>query len=1303
MKNLYNVISKLSVLLILFFGVFANAQFLTTSGKQILDKNGNPIILRGVGLGGWMLQEPYMMNFVGGADNQQQFRSKLESLIGEANTQEFYNKWLDNFVTKTDIDSLASWGFNSVRLPMHYNLFTLPTEQEEAGQNTWLDKGFEMVDDLLEWCEDNQLYLILDLHAAPGGQGYDQGISDYDTSKPSLWESDANKQKMVALWDKLAERYKNEEWIGGYDILNEPNWNLSGSEIKNLYVQVTNAIRSHDTNHIIFIEGNWFANDYTGLTPPWDDNMVYSFHKYWNVNTQSTIQWVLDMRDQYNVPLWMGESGENSNVWFKEAISLFEDNDIGWAWWPWKRIETTVSSFSITSNSNYNAVVEYFKGNASAPSVSAAYQGLLEIAEASKIQNCQYRKDVIDAMLRQPNSEELKPFANHSIPGVVHATHYDMGSQGLAYYDTEYGNYSGSGGTTTWNRGWVFRNDGVDISTSNSGGSNSNGYSVGYVRDREWIKYTVNVLQDGYYDIKSTYAADDSGGKIQFEMNDNIITAALSLNSTGSFSNFETITTETPYLFSGEYQLKIRVLGDKEFNLESFTFNLSSNQSPAFKIIGGVINSNDKQVSLTFNKSILPSSIDKNEFTLLVNGEEIEIADAAMVSNNNVLVLTLTDYLSFYDQITVSASSGTLISSSNDSLLGFSNFEIVNLLDKINLIPGKIEAERFDDQIGIGVEDTTDIGLGTNIKDLHPGDFASYEIDIREGGNYMVECRVATIRDSVSFSLELRNGETMEFYTSISFSNTGGWQNWQTISKELDLEPGKFELVFRPMDNEFNLNWLNFTLINDTNRKSIPGIIEAEDFTLQEGLAVLSNSDIDAGSGLGYLNSGDFAIYDVRVEQQGTYNLQNRVATTYNGAQYNLDLISSDGKTYTISQVKPNNTGGWNNWQTVEQQVVVPKGNYDLKMTSIESEVNINWYNFIFESNNMQPTTLSGKIEAEDFFSHYGTNTENCNDIGGGKNISYLNPGDFTNYLVHVPNTGYFTIKARVSGYDESRFNLSLSSDNNPDEILHEFTTPKTNGWQNWQDTEGITILIKEGDYKLNFNVLEGTFNVNWFEFVHDENGGIQIPGKLQAEDYWDESGLNIENCYDVGGGQNLSYMNQGDYAKYLVHVGESGHYKIKARVSSSYSGGLFNLVLSDDSSDDTILNNFQVPNTGGWQNWQTVEKDFELIQGSYELTMNVIGNEFNLNWIEFDLIGPLSNSIFSSQEISLFPNPSAGNIFVKSEFPIDTIEIFSINGKQIDRLLIDNKTNFSIKPKLPKGLYLLKFNKHSIKKLLIQ
>ena len=126
-----------------------------------------------------------------------------------------------------------------------------------------------------------------------------------------------------------------------------------------------------------------------------------------------------------------------------------------------------------------------------------------------------------------------------------------MGSQGLAYSDYEYGNYSGSGGTSTWNKGWSFRNDGVDISTENSGGSSSNGYSIGYVNDREWIKYTVDIQQEGYYSIETAYAANESGGKLYYELNDVIITPVVAFNSTGSFSNFSTKTTETAFLHLG--------------------------------------------------------------------------------------------------------------------------------------------------------------------------------------------------------------------------------------------------------------------------------------------------------------------------------------------------------------------------------------------------------------------------------------------------------------------------------------------------------------------------------------------------------------------------------------------------------------------------------------------------------------------------------------------------------------------------------------------------------------------------------
>ena len=235
---------KYIICIIFFFALSLNGQNLRTLGKKIINSDSEEVLLKGVGLGGWMLQEGYMMNSSGAADTQHEFMERLTALVGAESTAEFYTNWRNNFVTKQDVDSIAKFGYNSIRLPMHYNLFTLPIEEEPVeGENTWLTLGFEMVDALLTWCESNEIYLILDLHAAPGGQGKDAAISDYDDSKPSLWESEQNKSKTVALWGKLAERYKDKEWIGGYDLLNEVNWPLGDRVLRDLYVRITNEIR----------------------------------------------------------------------------------------------------------------------------------------------------------------------------------------------------------------------------------------------------------------------------------------------------------------------------------------------------------------------------------------------------------------------------------------------------------------------------------------------------------------------------------------------------------------------------------------------------------------------------------------------------------------------------------------------------------------------------------------------------------------------------------------------------------------------------------------------------------------------------------------------------------------------------------------------------------------------------------------------------------------------------------------------------------------------------------------------------
>ena len=374
--------------------------FLRADGTNIVNGDGENVLLRGYGLGGWMLQEPYMLKLSGVAMAQYDIKNRISELVGEERMNEFYDAWLASMVTKRDIDSLKVWGFNSVRLPMHYNLFTLPVEEEPVeGENTWLAKGFEMTDTLLAWCRENEIYVILDLHAAPGGQGNDKPIADVDTTKPRLWESELNRQKTVALWSKLAERYKDEEWIGGYDLINETNYPLEGNTaLKELFLDITAAVREVDTNHIIFIEGNQFANDYTGLTPPWDDNMAYSFHKYWNPTTVETIQKYLDIRSEFNVPFWMGESGENKNDWYRSAVELFEANNIGWAWWTIKKVDSESGLMNIAMPEGYREIIDYWKGEGPKPAADDAYKTLMQLAENVKIENCTVNYDVLDAL-----------------------------------------------------------------------------------------------------------------------------------------------------------------------------------------------------------------------------------------------------------------------------------------------------------------------------------------------------------------------------------------------------------------------------------------------------------------------------------------------------------------------------------------------------------------------------------------------------------------------------------------------------------------------------------------------------------------------------------------------------------------------------------------------------------------------------------------------------------------------------------------------------------------------------------------
>nr|MDA3930066.1 cellulase family glycosylhydrolase [Prolixibacteraceae bacterium] len=713
-----NIIS-LTLFLSLFFlntSSFSQQGFLHADGINIVNGAGENVLLRGIGTGNWMLMEGYMMKTEGFAGTQHQIRAKLNEEIGVEKTDEFFETWLANHFTKTDVDSMKAWGFNSVRVAMHYKWFTLPIEEEPtAGNNTWINKGFEMMDELLGWCADNEMYLILDLHGAPGGQGANADISDYDPSKPSLWESQRNKDKTIALWKKLAERYANETWMGGYDLINETNWTFpegNNSQMRKLFGDITDAIREVDQNHIIFIEGNSFANDHSGLTPPWDDNLVYSFHKYWSGTGKGELDWILSLRDAHNVPLWLGETGENSNSWFTETIELSESHNIGWSWWPVKK-EGINNVMQVKMPSSYETLIQIWKNETNVVfSEDEVFDAVMDWAENHKIENCEIKYDVIDAMFRQPHTNETKPFKHHTTEATIFATDYDYGRNGYAYFDQEVGFYGGE--YVNWNAGWAYRNDGVDIERCSD--AISNGYNVGWTAKGEWMAYTIEVEKEAAYTFELRYAAEPSNGQFHLELdNANIITNKY-LPGTGGWGTWGTYTVDNVVLKKGTHQLKF-VINNSGFNINYFAF---TNPVSLTKIDPEIIHLRTDETgkyirvisNLGFDNAGIPSSSD---FNFEVNNSEVEITKIEVdAQNNSVLLLESNIDLIKADQLFLSYISNSMLSPFDDPYPTFSKVAVENLSPDFVILPAKIEAESYLTNNGFELENCTDTGGGQN-------------------------------------------------------------------------------------------------------------------------------------------------------------------------------------------------------------------------------------------------------------------------------------------------------------------------------------------------------------------------------------------------------------------------------------------------------------------------------------------------------------------------------------------------------------------------------------------------------------
>src|ERR1700693_3688291 len=330
-----------------------SAQCAHTDHKQIVDAAGKPVFLRATNLGNWLVPEGYMWLFEGGPQSPGEIRALVLELLGPEGSAAFWQKYRENYITREDVALLHRAGFNAIRVPLHYSLF----ESDDA-------EGFKLLDQLILWCHGEGLYVILDLHAAPGGQ---TGANiDDSAGYPWLYQSPQEQEHLIAIWRRLAKHYRDEPAVLVYDLLNEPIPHFPkltplNSSLEPLYKKLSSEIRKVDAHHILFLGGAQWDGNFSVFGKPFDANVAYTFHKYWTAPDESVLRQYIDFRQRYDVPIWLGESGENTDAWIAQFVNALEKNNIGWAFWPYKKMEKASAVVSIVAPADWGRIVEFAK------------------------------------------------------------------------------------------------------------------------------------------------------------------------------------------------------------------------------------------------------------------------------------------------------------------------------------------------------------------------------------------------------------------------------------------------------------------------------------------------------------------------------------------------------------------------------------------------------------------------------------------------------------------------------------------------------------------------------------------------------------------------------------------------------------------------------------------------------------------------------------------------------------------------------------------------------------------------------
>lgn len=331
--------------------------WLAVDGAELRDGAGRRVVLRGAAVGGWLNME----NFITGYPSTESLqREALRRRLGAERAERLLGSLLDHFFTGADARFLASLGMNSVRIPLSYHHL-----EDDGAPRRIRPEGFARLDRAVAACAAEGLYVIVDLHALPGAQNH-HWHSDNRFHAPGLWRHRDFQDRTVAIWEAIAEHYRDQPWVAGYNLINEPA-DEEGEHLVALYRRLVAAVRAVDPRHALFLEGNRYAQDFEGFPEPFE-NTVYAIHQYplpgsadgeaYPGPTAGAHYDAAAVAEQYRartrymrhhgVPVWVGEFGPvysgdpvldaGRRRLLQDQLDLYEAEGAHWSLWTYKDV-----------------------------------------------------------------------------------------------------------------------------------------------------------------------------------------------------------------------------------------------------------------------------------------------------------------------------------------------------------------------------------------------------------------------------------------------------------------------------------------------------------------------------------------------------------------------------------------------------------------------------------------------------------------------------------------------------------------------------------------------------------------------------------------------------------------------------------------------------------------------------------------------------------------------------------------------------------------------------------------------------